>query len=243
KAASLGLSIQVSETGQVSVKANNAVEESLHRVRNATGNAGDGFDDLGRRGVASGNATRDAWEEARQAAMAAAKADENSVTNRGMAGRKSRTEYTLEGVKQALRSQGFSDEKEINRKANELFNASASTRKNALMQYQYEDGKNIPGFALDFKAVNLMAANNKDYIDLMLQKMSPSVGKTGSSSLNDYAPSIPSVPSTKYYGKCGDSVKYNIQFGGQTISLTGDASQKDVMTSLVNQLKGIAKST
>lgn len=88
-----------------------------------------------------------------------------------------------------------------------------------------------------------MAANNKDYIDLMLQKMSPSVGKTGSSSLNDYVPSIPSAPSTKDYGKGGDSVNYNIQFGGQTLSLTGDASQKDVMTSLVNQLKGIAKST
>src|SRR5690606_15836148 len=64
-----------------------------------------------------------------------------------------------------------------------------------------------------------------------------------SSGVNDYAPSIPSVPSTKDYGKGGDSVNYNIQFGGQTLSLTGDASQKDVMASLVNQLKGIARST
>lgn len=243
KAASLGLSIQVSETGQVSVKANNAVEESLHRVRNATGNAGSGFDDLGRRGVASGNATRDAWEEARQAAMAAAKADENSVTNRGMAGRKSRTEYTLEGVKQELRSKGYTDEKEINRKANELFNASASTRKNALMQYQYEAGKNIPGFALDFKAVNLMAANNKDYIDLMLQKMSPSVGKTGSSNLNDYAPSIPSTPSVRDTNQPAKEVTYNFDFNGKQMKFSGPAGQESLMNELVNQLKIQAKST
>lgn len=243
KAASLGLSIQVSETGQVSVKANNAVEESLHRVRNATGNAGSGFDDLGRRGVASGNATRDAWEEARQAAMAAAKADENSVTNRGMAGRKSRTEYTLEGVKQELRSKGYTDEKEINRKANELFNASASTRKNALMQYQYEAGKNTPGFALDFKAVNLMAANNKDYIDLMLQKMSPSVGKTGSSNLNDYAPSIPSTPSVRDTNQPAKEVTYNFDFNGKQMKFSGPAGQESLMNELVNQLKVQARST
>lgn len=243
KAASLGLSIQVSETGQVSVKANNAVEESLHRVRNATGHAGSGFDDLGRRGVASGNATRDAWEEARQAAMAAAQANENSVTNRGMAGRKSRTEYTLEGVKQELRSKGYTDEKEINRRANELFNASASTRKNALMQYQYEAGKNIPGFALDFKAVNLMAANNKDYIDLMLQKMSPSVGKTGSNSLNDYAPSIPSTPSVRDTNQPAKEVTYNFDFNGKQMKFSGPAGQESLMNELVNQLKIQAKST
>ncbi|WP_286964784.1 MULTISPECIES: tape measure protein [Acinetobacter] len=242
KAASLGLSIQVSETGQVSVKANNAVEESLHRVRNATGNAGDGFDDLGRRGVASGNATRDAWEEARLAAAAAADAA-NSVTERGMAGRKSRTEYTLEGVKQELRSKGYTDEKEINRKANELFNASASTRKNALMQYQYEAGKNIPGFALDFKAVNLMAANNKDYIDLMLQKMSPSVGKTGSSNLNDYAPSIPSTPSVRDTNQPAKEVTYNFDFNGKQMKFSGPAGQESLMNELVNQLKVQARST
>ena len=243
QASALDLEVRVDDTGKTAVKANDAVKESLHRVRNATGNAGDGFDELGRRGVASGNATRDAWEEARQAAMAAAKADENSVTNRGMAGRKSRTEYTLEGVKQALRSQGFSDEKEINRKANELFNASASTRKNALMQYQYEAGKNIPGFALDFKAVNLMAANNKDYIDLMLQKMSPSVGKTGSNSLNDYAPSIPSTPSVRDTNQPAKEVTYNFDFNGKQMKFSGPAGQESLMNELVNQLKIQAKST
>lgn len=241
KAASLGLKVEIDSAGKATVKSMNDAEDAIHRVRNATGNAGDGFDDLGRRGVASGNATRDAWEEARQAAMAAANA--NSVTERGMAGRKSRTEYTLEGVKQELRSKGYNDEKEINRKANELFNASASTRKNALMQYQYEAGKNIPGFALDFKAVNLMAANNKDYIDLMLQKMSPSVSKTSHSSLNDYAPSIPSVPSVRDTSQPAKEVTYNFDFNGKQMKFSGPAGQESLMNELVNQLKVQAKST
>ncbi|WP_257224446.1 tape measure protein [Acinetobacter sp. YH12254] len=241
KAASHGLQVEISETGKATVRASNDMEESLHRVRNATGNAGDGFDDLGRRGVASGNATRDAWEEARQAAMAAVNA--NSVTERGMAGRKSRTEYTLEGVKQALRSQGFSDEKEINRKANELFNASASTRKNALMQYQYEAGKNIPGFAVDFKAVNLMAANNKDYIDLMLKNMSPSVGKTSSSNLNDYAPSIPSAPSVRDIDSTPKTT-IRIEAGnGQYVDAQVNADQVNPLTQILKQLGTLKGST
>ncbi|MEQ1069178.1 tape measure protein [Acinetobacter lwoffii] len=243
KAASLGLSIQVSETGQVSVKANNAVEESLHRVRNATGNAGSGFDDLGRRGVASGNATRDAWEEARQAAMAAAKADENSVTNRGMAGRKSRTEYTLEGVKQGLRSKGYTDEKEINRRANELFNTSATDRRSAIMLNQWEIAKDYPGMLPNSTAINIMAAGNKDYIDLMLQKMSPSVGKTGSSNLNNYAPSIPSAPSVRDTGQPSKEVTYNFDFDGKQMKFNGPAGQESLMSELVNQLKIQAKST
>lgn len=235
------LRVEIDETGKASVKAMDDVEQSIHRVRNATGHAGDGFDDLGRRGVASGNATRDAWEEARLAAAAAADAA-NSVTERGMAGRKSRTEYTLEGVKQELRSKGYTDEKEINRKANELFNASASTRKNALMQYQYEAGKNIPGFALDFKAVNLMAANNKDYIDLMLQKMNPSVGKTGSNSLNDYAPNI-SEP--KIRDLQNDAPTKNVRFefvsGGKRFEMQGSQEDGDTMESILREFEMLKK--
>src|SRR5690606_6447240 len=52
--------VQIDESGKATVKASNDMEESLHRVRNATGNAGDGFDDLGRRGVRAGNDTTEA---------------------------------------------------------------------------------------------------------------------------------------------------------------------------------------
>ncbi|WP_347473538.1 hypothetical protein ABEF86_16190 (plasmid) [Acinetobacter thermotolerans] len=214
----------------------NEAENAIHRVRQATGHAGDGFDELGRRGVSSANATRDAWEEARQAAASAADAS-NSITDRGLAGRKSTESYTLEGVIQALKAKGYTDEKQIKRLANELYNADAQTRKNALMQYQYEAGKNIPGFALDFKAVNMMAANNKDYIDLMLKKMSPSTGSTGA-----YAPSTPGA-SSPASGQASKNVKYDIQFGGQTLSVYGDEGTEDTMNKLIKQLQGVARTT
>lgn len=57
------------------------------------------------------------------------------------------------------------------------------------------------------------------------------------------AQSIPPVSSSDATQGIKDSVNYNIQFGNQTLTLTGDASQKDIMIELVNQLKGVAKST
>jgi len=240
KAASLGLSIQVSETGQVSVKANNAVEESLHRVRNATGNAGDGFDDLGRRGVRAGNDTTEAWEEARKATEAAMASQGKMKASK--TGTTAKHGLSVEEIEQRLKDIGY--EGDVKQKAKELFQDAEPVAGGYYKSASNEWVKRKYGTtAYD----NQKALGNAMYVMEQIERLEQYVGKNGRSigfsSLNDYAPSIPSVPSTKDYGKGGDSVNYNIQFGGQTLSLTGDASQKDVMTSLVNQLKGIAKST
>ena len=240
KAASLGLSIQVSETGQVSVKANNAVEESLHRVRNATGHAGDGFDDLGRRGVRAGNDTTEAWEEARKATEAAMASQGKMKASK--TGTTAKHGLSVEEIEQRLKDIGY--EGDTKQKAKELFQDAEPVAGGYYKSASNEWVKRKYGTtAYD----NQKALGNAMYVMEQIERLEQYVGKNGrsigSSNLSDYAPSIPSVPSTKDYGKGGDSVNYNIQFGGQTLSLTGDASQKDVMTSLVNQLKGIAKST
>lgn len=69
------------------------------------------------------------------------------------------------------------------------------------------------------------------------------VASTGSSNLNDYAPSIPSVPSTRDYDKGGDNVNYTIVVGNQKLGLTGKAEDKPIMDQLINLLKTQAKST
>jgi len=235
-----GLSKEVSETGQVSVKANNAVEESLHRVRNATGNAGDGFDDLGRRGVRAGNDTTEAWEEARKATEAAMASQGKMKASK--TGTTAKHGLSVEEIEQRLKDIGY--EGDTKQKAKELFQDAEPVAGGYYKSASNEWVKRKYGTtAYD----NQKALGNAMYVMEQIERLEQYVGKNGrsigSSNLNDYAPSIPSVPSTKDYGKGGDSVNYNIQFGGQALSLTGDASQKDVMTNLVNQLKGIAKST
>lgn len=231
-----GLSKEVSETGQVSVNANNAVEESLHRVRNATGNAGDGFDDLGRRGVRAGNDTTEAWEEARKATEAAMASQGKMKASK--TGTTAKHGLSVEEIEQRLKDIGY--EGDTKQKAKELFQDAEPVAGGYYKSASNEWVKRKYGTtAYD----NQKALGNAMYVMEQIERLEQYVGKNGSTSLNSYAPSIPSVPSTKDYGKGGDSVNYNIQFGGQILSLTGDASQKDVMTSLVNQLKGIAKST
>lgn len=218
----------------------NDAEDAIHRVRNATGNAGDGFDDLGRRGVRAGNDTTEAWEEARKATEAAMASQGKMKASK--TGTTAKHGLSVEEIEQRLKDIGY--EGDTKQKAKELFQDAEPVAGGYYKSASNEWVKRKYGTtAYD----NQKALGNAMYVMEQIERLEQYVGKngrsTGFSSLNDYAPSIPSVPSTKDYGKGGDSVNYNIQFGGQTLSLTGDASQKDVMTSLVNQLKGIAKST
>nr|WP_314137704.1 tape measure protein [Acinetobacter lwoffii] len=240
KAASLGLKVEIDSAGKATVKSMNDAEDAIHRVRNATGNAGEGFDDLGRRGVRAGNDTTEAWEEARKATEAAMASQGKMKASK--TGTTAKHGLSVEEIEQRLKDIGY--EGDTKQKAKELFQDAEPVAGGYYKSASNEWVKRKYGTtAYD----NQKALGNAMYVMEQIERLEQYVGKNGrsigSSNLSDYAPSIPSVPSTKEYGKGGDSVNYNIQFGGQTLSLTGDASQKDVMTSLVNQLKGIAKST
>lgn len=237
KAASHGLQVEISETGKATVKASNDMEESLHRVRNATGNAGDGFDDLGRRGVRAGNDTTEAWEEARKATEAAMASQGKMKASK--TGTTAKHGLSVEEIEQRLKDIGY--EGDTKQKAKQLFQDAEPVAGGYYKSASNEWVKKKYGTtAYD----NQKALGNAMYVMEQIEKLEQYVGKSGrSAGLNDYAPSIPSVSSNAATQSIKESVNYNIQFGGQTLSLTGDASQKDVMTNLVNQLKGIAKST
>ncbi|WP_180052598.1 MULTISPECIES: tape measure protein [unclassified Acinetobacter] len=237
KAASHGLQVEISETGKATVKASNDMEESLHRVRNATGNAGDGFDDLGRRGVRAGNDTTEAWEEARKATEAAMASQGKMKASK--TGTTAKHGLSVEEIEQRLKDIGY--EGDAKQKAKQLFQDAEPVAGGYYKSASNEWVKKKYGTtAYD----NQKALGNAMYVMEQIEKLEQYVGKSGrSAGLNDYAPSIPSVSSNAATQSIKESVNYNIQFGGQTLSLTGDASQKDVMTNLVNQLKGIAKST
>lgn len=240
KAASLGLSIQVSETGQVSVKANNAVEESLHRVRNATGSAGDGFDDLGRRGVRAGNDTTEAWEEARKATEAAMASQGKMKASK--TGTTAKHGLSVEEIEQRLKDIGY--EGDTKQKAKEFFQDAEPVAGGYYKSASNEWVKRKYGTtAYD----NQKALGNAMYVMEQIERLEQYVGKngrsTGFSSLNGYAPSTPSSPSTSNLQGGGKTVNYQIQFDGKTLDFSGTAEQESLMNQLVNQLKVQAKST
>lgn len=243
QASALDLEVQVDETGKTAIKSMDEWEKANHRVRDSARGIGDGFRHAGQVAREEAKTSAEAWADA--VTKAKGEFDKSlKQQSKALSGLDDYDSYNKDDVLSQLKSKGYSD-KDAKKLAGDIWSKAMEADRDAKMASYGNSG--IGGMdtmirqAFDnaaAKGITTQHGTNK--INELMRSIN--VASTGSN-LNDYAPSIPSVPSTKDYGKGGDSVNYNIQFGGQTLSLTGDASQKDVMTSLVNQLKGIAKST
>ncbi len=238
------LEIQIDDTGVAAVKSMDEWEKSNHRVRDSARGIADGYRHAGQVGREEAKTTSEAWADA----VNKAKGDFDKAMkqqSKSLGSLDDYDSYNKNDVISMLKSQGY-DDAQAKKLAGNIWSQAMEADRDAKMASYGNSG--VGGLDTlmrqmydDAAAKGITTQHGTNKINELLRSIN--VASTGSSSLNDYAPSIPSVPSTKDYGKGGDSVNYNIQFGGQTLSLTGDASQKDVMTSLVNQLKGIAKST
>jgi len=237
------LEIQIDETGVAAVKSMDEWEKSNHRVKDSARAIGDGYRHAGQIAREEAKSSTEAWAEAVDAASAEFdKAMKQQ--SKALGSLDDYDSYSKSDVVSMLKSKGY-DDKQAQKLAGDIWSKAMAADRDAKMESYGRGGGAmstlVRGMFDQAAAKGVTTQNGTNKINELLRSIN--VASTGSSSLNDYAPSIPSVPSTKDYGKGGDSVNYNIQFGGQTLSLTGDASQKDVMTNLVNQLKGIAKST
>ncbi|WP_180031347.1 tape measure protein [Acinetobacter sp. YH12245] len=245
KAASHGLQVEISENGKATVKAMDDWEKANHRVKDSARGIADGYRHAGQVAREEAKSSTEAWADA----VSKAKSDFNKEMKRqGEALSKGIYEYdsyTKSDVISQLKSKGY-DDKEAEKLASTIWSKAMAADRDAKAEGLGKESsvamKALINAEFDRAAANgITTQHGTNKINELLRSIN--VASTGSSSLSDYAPSIPSVSSNAATQSIKESVNYNIQFGGQTLSLTGDASQKDVMTNLVNQLKGIAKST
>lgn len=245
QALALDLEVQVDETGKTAVKSADDWEKANHRVRDSAYGISDGFRHAGQIAREEAKSSTEAWADA----VSKAKSDFNKEMKRqGEALSKGIYEYdsyTKSDVISQLKSKGY-DDKEAEKLASTIWSKAMAADRDAKAEGLGKESsvamKALINAEFDRAAANgITTQHGTNKINELLRSIN--VASTGSSSLSDYAPSIPSVSSNAATQSIKESVNYNIQFGGQTLSLTGDASQKDVMTNLVNQLKGIAKST
>ncbi|WP_180167856.1 tape measure protein [Acinetobacter sp. YH12035] len=238
------LEVQIDDTGKAVVKTMDDWSKSNDRVRDSARGIADGYRYAGQVGREEAKTTSEAWADA----VDKAKSDFDKAMkqqSKALGSLDDYDSYSKSDVVSMLKSKGY-DDKQAQKLAGDIWSKAMAADRDAKMASYGNSG--VGGLDTlmrqmydDAAAKGITTQHGTNKINELMRSIN--VASTGSSSLSDYAPSIPSVPSTKDYGKGGDSVNYNIQFGGQTLSLTGDASQKDVMTNLVNQLKGIAKST
>lgn len=95
------LEVQIDETGKASVKSMSDLEQSVHRVRNATSGAEDGFRNLGQTGRDEADSVRSAWEEAVSAASSGM-----HETRKGTKGKMAKNAGDIEAE---LKAMGYSD--------------------------------------------------------------------------------------------------------------------------------------
>lgn len=239
------LEVQIDDTGKAVVKTMDDWTKSNDRVKDSARGIGDGYRHAGQIAREEAKSSTEAWADA----VNKAKSDFNKEMKRqGEALSKGIYEYdsyTKSDVISQLKSKGY-DDKEAEKLASTIWSKAMAADRDAKAEGLGKESsvamKALINAEFDRAAANgITTQHGTNKINELLRSIN--VASTGSGSLGDYAPSIPSVSSNAATQSIKESVNYNIQFGGQTLSLTGDASQKDVMTNLVNQLKGIAKST
>lgn len=239
------LEVQIDETGIAAVKSMDDWEKANHRVRDSAHRIGDGYRHAGQIAREEAKSSTEAWADA----VAKAKGDFNKEMKRqgdalskGIYGYNS---YTRDEVLSELKIKGYSD-KEAQKLAGDIWSKAMAADRDAKAQGLGKDGnpamKALINAEFDRAAANgLTTQHGTNKINELLRSIN--IASTGSSGLNDYAPSIPSVPSVRDTNQPAKEVTYNFDFNGKQMKFSGPAGQESLMNELVNQLKIQAKST
>lgn len=252
KAASLGLSVQVSDTGQVAVKSNDEWSKSNDRVRNSAERIGDGYRNAGQVAREEAKSSTEAWNEAVKASSDKFKAEMKRQGESLSKGIYDYSSYSRADVLSQLKSKGYSD-KEAEKLAGSIWSEAMSADRAAKEQGLGKDGSlavkaliNAEYNNAASKGLTTQHGTNK-INELMRQMTASNLVSTGPSTkpvdVNALAPNVSAPVASPTTTNASKDVNYNISFGGQTLSLSGSAEQESAMNQLIKQLKTQAKST
>ena len=212
KAASLGLKVQVDETGKTSVTSMNEVEQAVERVGRSFGGLQGHARDAGKVMREEAKSSTEAWSDMLNAMSGA--------MHETPTGSRAKMAYNQAAIMEKLKAQGY-DDKRAEQLAKEIYQSSVSANGS---RYKNVSGSNSWSFSNGGGGMS-----NVDYVDQQIARYAQYAGNSTASLGANPSPA--------------KNVNYQIQFGGQTLSLQGDAGQEGLLNQLVSQLQAQAKTT
>ena len=236
------LEVQIDETGKASVKSMSDLEQSVHRVRNATSGAEGGFRDLGQTARDEAQSAGDAWQEAINKSR-----EEFAARGKGEPGRAgaSYTSYSRSSVLAELKSMGYSDKEAQKLASSIMSNAFAADASAAQRNYGTGNAKLLNAGFEKNRAQGLTSAFGSEVVQKALNNLAGGSGlsSTGPSTPTPSAPSLPSSPSARGTDS-GPKTTIRIEAGnGQYVDAQVDANKKDALTEILSALGKVSKST
>lgn len=253
KAASLGLSVQVNETGQVSVKAMDEWSKSNDRVRNSAERIGDGYRNAGQVAREEAKSSTEAWNEAVKASSDKFKAEMKRQGESLSKGIYDYDSYSRADVLSQLKGKGYSD-KEAEKLAGSIWSEAMSADRAAKEQGLGKDGSlavkaliNAEYNNAASKGLTTQHGTNK-INELMRQMTASNLVSTGPSTkpvdVNALAPNVNiSAPAPNTSSEPKNTTRIELVSGNKTATVYADQSSGNALQEMLRELETLKKST
>lgn len=249
KSASLGLEVQVDKTGKTSVKSMDELTSANERVKDSAHKIGDGYRHSGQVAREEAKSSEQAWLDV---IAVASKQFDSEMKRQGEALKKGIYEYnsySKTDVISQLKSKGY-DDKEAERLAGSIWSkgleadrsarndtvSSGNPAMDALIKQEFDSASS--------KGLTTQWGTNK-INELLRQVSGNTLTSSGQSSkpvdVNSLAPQMNKSVVSNTTTSASKSVAYNINIGGQVVTLYGDESDQDPLDKMMRQLETLKK--
>lgn len=240
KAAQSGLSVEVDETGKVTVQTydemDRAVENHAQRV---SGGAISAYREMGRVIREEAKSSIEAWNEMMDARSKAEKANKMQRVGADF------TTYNVSDIQSKLSGMGY-DEAEAAKIAKNILNQGLEIDKNKARDARARgDEYTAKAFEKLLNNGQTSAFGTQKVNELLARYMSgqgSATAGTKSAAVNALAPEVNvAVPTTNVEQPSAKTVTYNLSIGGKTVEVSGDESSQVDMNAFMNELERLKK--
>lgn len=241
KAASLGLKVQVDETGNATVESMSKAENAVHSLGRAAERSGQGFRDMGRNAREAAEEAKDSiqqWNDALEAKNQAQQEELNkSGTNKATGG--SFASYDKAGVIKELKDLGYSDD-DARKHAGSIMSAALAKDKDIMMK-NYGTGQ-ASSANKAFENLLKQGRTSSFGSQVVIQKLAELANGRGVGGVSAPSISTPSVSSSSLSdsNQPTKTVNVNITSGNKTVKATVPVGQENDLLELLSQAKGSA---